>query len=158
MRMTVPEGVTTHIDRDTASATAVVHATPEEVFEFIRRPANHAVISGDKSVQGTTGGPERLALGDVFGMKMRIGLPYRVRSTVVELEENRRIAWCHGGKHRWRWALEQADEATTSVTETFDLSSSRFPSALRLIGYPQRHEANVAASVANLAAHLAKSQ
>lgn len=151
----LPEGVTTDLRDDSVSATAVVDATPEEVFDFIRRPANHSIISGDHSVQGATAGPELLSKGDKFGMKMKIGLPYRIRNTVVEYEENRRIAWCHPGRHRWRWELEPAGDGTTKVTETFDLSTSVFPPMLRIVGYPKRHEPNVAKSVANVRAHFA---
>jgi hypothetical protein len=38
----------------------------------------------------------------------------------------------------------------TNVTETFDMSTSRFPPGLRLLGYPGRHRDNVARSVANV--------
>lgn len=155
MESELPEGVTTELGDDTVSATTVVAASPEEVFEFLRRPANHPIIAGDHTVKGTTGGPERLAQGDRFGMKMKLGMPYRIRNTVVEFEENQRIAWCHPGKHRWRWELEATGEGTTKVTETFDLSTAVLPPALRLFGYPKRHEANVAQSVANVAAHFA---
>jgi hypothetical protein len=41
------------------------------------------------------------------------------------------------------------------VTETFDLSTARFPPALRIMGYPKAHQKNVAASVAHVAAHFA---
>jgi Polyketide cyclase / dehydrase and lipid transport len=151
----MPEGVTSHVDRDTASATVVVDAPAEKIFDFLRRPANHLIISGDHSVRGLTTGPEALANGDRFGMKMKLGLPYRIRSKVVEFEENRRIAWCHIGGHRWRWELEPTGDGQTKVTETFDMSTSRFPPALRLAGYPKGHEANVAASVANVRDHFA---
>jgi uncharacterized protein YndB with AHSA1/START domain len=151
----LPEQVRTQVSRDAVTATAVVAAPAEKVFEFLRRPANHPIISGDKSVRGVTRGPERLALGDRFGMRMKIGLPYRIGSKVVEFEENRRITWCHIGGHRWRWELEPRDDGTTAVTETFDMSTSRYPAILRMFGYPQRHEANVAKSLANVVAHLA---
>ncbi|MFB8281176.1 hypothetical protein [Nocardia colli] len=48
---------------------------------------------------------------------------YRILNTVVEFEADRRIAWCHPGRHRWRYELEQVDGGTR-VTETFDLSTS----------------------------------
>ncbi len=152
----VPDDVTTRRDRDTVSATAVVESTPEEIFEFLRRPANHAVISGDGSVRDTTGGDERLAAGSRFGMKMKIGVPYRVSSKVREFEENRTIAWSHFGGHRWRWVLEPTGAGATRVTETFDQSTAVFPPGLRLAGFPKRHEANVARSVANLRDHFAR--
>lgn len=149
-----PEGVTTELDENRVSATVVVDASPKEVFEFLRQPANHAVISGDGSVKGAVRGPERLGTGDRFAMRMKVGVPYRIRNTVVEFEEGRRIAWCHPGRHRWRWEVEPAAGGKAKVTETFDLSTAVFPPALRLLGFPRRHERNVATSVANLAAHF----
>ena len=153
----LPPDVSTSLSRDSVTATALVDAAPEAVFDFVRRPANHAIISGDKSVQGTVAGPEILHDGDRFGMSMRIGVPYRMTSRVVEFEDGRRIAWAHPGRHRWRWEVEPAEGGRTRVSETFDLSYAVFPPVLRLIGYPKRHEANVARSVANVAAHFKSS-
>jgi uncharacterized protein YndB with AHSA1/START domain len=146
----VNDAITTSVDGDTVSASAVVDAPPAEVFDYLRRPANHARISGDGSVRGTTSGPELLELGDRFGMNMKIGLPYRVRSKVVEFEDGRRIAWCHFGRHRWRWEVEPTDDGRTRVTETFDQSTSLAPFVLRAVGYPRRHEPNVERSVRNV--------
>lgn len=154
MTDTGPAVVTT-VERDTASATGIVNASAAAVFEYLRRPANHAEISGDGSVQGTTGSEQVLGPGSRFGMKMRIGVPYQVGSRVVEFEENRVIAWAHFSGHRWRWELEPVDAARTRVTETFDLSTAKLPLALRLIGLPKGHEKNVAKSVANVIAHFA---
>jgi hypothetical protein len=38
-------------------------------------------------------------------MHMRIRLPYRVTNRVVELEPDRRIAWCHFARAVWRYDL-----------------------------------------------------
>jgi uncharacterized protein YndB with AHSA1/START domain len=146
--------VTTELGKDFVSATGIVAASPAEVFDFLRHPANHATLSGDGSVRGTTTGDELLVLGSKFGMKMKVGVPYRVSSRVVEYEQDRKIAWCHFGGHRWRWQLEPAPSGT-KVTETFDMSTAKFPPALRLVGYPKRHEDNVTMSVDNLIAHFA---
>ena len=149
-----PEGVTTSIDDDTVSATAVVDAPPSEVFDFLRRPPNHALISGDESVRADISGPELLEQGSKFRMDMKMVVPYRVTSTVVEFDEDRVIAWCHFGGHRWRWELEQAGDAQTRVTETYDQTSAKAPFLLRLAGYPKRHLHNVAGSVANVVAQF----
>ncbi len=142
---------------NTVSASAVVDAPAEEVFAFISRPASHAEISGDQSVKGNRHGPEVLTgEGDKFGMRMKMfGLPYRITNTVVEFEPGRRIAWCHPGKHRWRWEVEPDEGGGTRVTETFDMSPSPIKPALRLMGYPQGHRDNVRRSVDNVAAHFA---
>lgn len=146
--------VTTHVDRDSVSASAVVNASPEEVFEYVRRPANHAAIAGTETVRGQLHGPDQLCLGDRFGMQMRIGLPYRISNKVVEFAPDRRIAWCHMMGHRWRWEVADAGDGKSTVTETFDLSTARIPPFLRAMGLPKGHEKNVAASVANVAAHF----
>jgi len=143
-------------DRDTVSATTVVDAPAAEIFDYLRRPANHAEISGDETVKGVTAGDERLELGSKFGMKMKIGVPYRIRSKVVELEEDRVIAWAHMGRHRWRWTLEPLTADTTRVTETYDQSTTPFAAGLRLAGYPGRHRDNVEQSVRNAAEHFAR--
>jgi uncharacterized protein YndB with AHSA1/START domain len=148
------DGVTTTLDRDSVRATAVVDAPPEAVFDYVRRPANHAEISGDHSVRGVSTGPEVLGAGDSFGIKMHIGAPYRVRNKVVEFEPDRKIAWCNFGRQRWRWEVEPAGEGRTLVTETFDLSTALFPPALRLMGLPRGHQKNVASSVRNVVGHF----
>lgn len=140
----------------TASATTHVDAPAEEVFDFIRRPASHAVISGDGTVKGDRHGPEVLTgEGQKFGMSMKMyGLPYRITNTVVEYEEGRKIAWCHPGKHRWRWEVEPVAGGGCTVTETFDMSTSPLKPALRLMGFPAKHQENVEKSVVNVAKHF----
>jgi uncharacterized protein YndB with AHSA1/START domain len=140
---------------NTVSASAIVDAPPAAVFEFIRRPENHAEISGDGSVQRPGSGPDALSMGDKFGMSMKMGMPYRISSKVVEFEENAAIAWCHLGKHRWRWELEAVEGDKTKVTETYDQSTSPLKPVLRFAGYPARHAENVKKSVENVAAHFA---
>jgi len=144
-------------DDHTASASAHVDAPAEEVFAFLCRPANHAEISGDQTVKGDRHGPEVLSgEGDTFGMSMKMyGLPYRITNTVVEYEQGRRIAWCHPGKHRWRWEVAPDPAGGCTVTETFDMSTSPLKPVLKLLGYPARHQANLDQSVANVAKHFA---
>jgi hypothetical protein len=151
--MTDDHDVTTTLADDHVSATGFVPASADTIFDFLRHPSNHAALSGDGSVRGVTAGDEALQLGSKFGMKMKVGIPYRVSSKVVEFEQDRTIAWCHFGGHRWRWELEPI-EGGTRVTETFDMSTAKFPPALRVAGYPKRHEDNVADSVRNLIAHF----
>jgi hypothetical protein len=156
MANSLPEGVATSIDGDTVSASAVVDATAAEVFDFLRRPQNHALISGDESVRGDVSGPELLGPRSTFRMRMKAVVPYRITSKVVEFDEDRVIAWSHLGGHRWRWELEPVGESQTRVTETFDGSTAKLPFALRAAGYPKRHLPNVANSVANVVARFAE--
>ena len=114
----------------------------------------HAVIDGSGSVQGSrVDGPERLSLGEKFGMNMRIGLPYRIRNTVVEFDEGKRIAWRHFGHHVWRYELEPVDGGT-KVTETFDYSNARSPRFIELMGYPRKHPEGMAKTLERLEAQV----
>lgn len=150
-----PDGVTTDLTDTTASATAVVAAPPEVVFDFVRSPANHADISGDQSVRDRVNGPEMLEAESSFRMKMRRGpIAYRMTNKVVEYDRNRVITWAHLGGHRWRWEFEPDPSGGTRVTETYDQSTSRIPAIVKAMGYPRGHVANVAKSVANVVAHF----
>ena len=121
------------------SVSRTIEAPPSVIFDILADPSRHAEIDGSSTVQRSTSESRRLALGDRFGMKMKLGpLPYGISSTVVEFEEDRLIAWAHLGKHRWRYELEPVDGGTL-VTETFDWSTSLAPWAIEAAGYPRRH-------------------
>lgn len=110
-----------------------IEAPAPAIFDVLADPAQHALIDGSGTVQGTLAAPPRLALGATFGMSMRIGMPYRIENTVVEFEEGRVIAWRHFNGHRWRYELEPVGADATVVTETFDGSTARMPASLLLI-------------------------
>jgi Polyketide cyclase / dehydrase and lipid transport len=131
------------------SASAVVAATPEQVFALLADPHRHHELDGSGSVRGAVSGPRRLALGDRFGMRMRIGLPYQTLNRVVELEPDRRIAWCHFARAIWRYELEPVDGGTL-VTETFDYAGARGARGLELVGFPARNARAIDATLRRL--------
>jgi uncharacterized protein YndB with AHSA1/START domain len=120
------------------SVTRVIAAPPEVIFDILADPSRHAEIDGSGTVVKARGEVPRLALGSRFGMDMKMGVPYRMVSTVVDFEEGRRIAWRHVGGHTWRYDLEPTD-AGTAVTETFDWSTSKAPWFIELARFPKRH-------------------
>jgi uncharacterized protein YndB with AHSA1/START domain len=133
------------------SVSRVIPAPPEALFAVVADANRHADFDGSGSVKGVTGDPEPLVLGSKFGMKMRIGVPYRIQNQVVEYEKDRLIAWQHLGKHRWRYTFEPVDGGT-EVTETFDWSTSRSPRFIELMGYPKKHPDNMAKTLERLEA------
>jgi uncharacterized protein YndB with AHSA1/START domain len=124
------------IEGRTVTASTVVAAPPEEVFRLLANPHRHHEFDGSGSVRGAVSGPERLGLGDRFGMDMRITLPYRITNRVVEFEPDRRIAWCHFAKAIWRYELEPVPGGTR-ITETFDYAGSPVRRGIELLGFPK---------------------
>ena len=106
---------------DVVSVERIIPALAERIFPLLADPARHREIDGSGTVRDVKPGSapsEPLKLGSKFGMKMKMGLPYSMESTVIEFEENRRIAWQTrppgifanlGGGRIWRYELEPAD-------------------------------------------------
>jgi len=132
------------------SASVIVSASPAEVFDLLRRPERHGEFDGSGTVKSVVNGPEVLEEGSTFTMSMHMGLSYRIRNRVVEFEADRRIAWRHFGKHRWRYELEEV-EVGCRVTETFDYSAG--PSWFyRRANIPTRNLASIEATLERLVA------
>lgn len=102
------------------SARIVVHATPSTIFAILSNPKRHKDIDGSATVTANVSGPDVLVLGSKFGMKMRLGITYWIRNTVVEFKKDELIAWRHLGRWRWRYELVDLGNGSTQVTETFD--------------------------------------
>ena len=128
----------------------LMSAPASVIFDVLADPSQHAAIDGSGTVQGHIGQQSRLSLGSTFAMKMRFGIPYRIKSRVLEFEENRLIAWAHLGGHIWRYELEEVGEQTL-VTETFDWSTARLPLLIEVVGYPRRHNKNMERTLLRLA-------
>ena len=134
------------------SDTVEVEAPPSVVFDILADPHQHPRIDGSGSLRGAVTGPDRLTKGARFGTDMRMfGLPYTIRNTVVELEEDRRIAWRHFGGHRWRYVLEPTARGTR-VTESFDYSRYGLVPrlAIELTGFPERNRRGIAGTLVEL--------
>ena len=84
------------------SASRLIAADAQTLFDIVADPTLHHVIDGSGSVKGARGDSRKLALGDKFSTSMRIGVPYLITNKVVEYTEGRRIAWAHIGGWRCR--------------------------------------------------------
>ena len=124
------------------SRSVVVDAPADQVFALLSDPRRHADFDGSGSVKANIKGPTCLALGDRFGMRMRLGIPYTITNEVVEFEQDRLIGWRHVGHHVWRYELE-SEGTGTKVTETFDWSTSRSPAAMEKLKYPQKNAVSI---------------
>lgn len=136
------------------SARIEINAPAEKIFALLASPARHKDFDGSHTVKGQFTGEEKLFLGAKFGMKMHLGIKYRVTNTVVEFEENRRIAWRHLGRWVWRYELSQIAPGHTLVTETFDGRPSPFQWWLRArkaYGFTQIAVAKTLVRLKNLA-------
>jgi|SRR3954452_2765105 uncharacterized protein YndB with AHSA1/START domain len=150
---------------DVESVERTIPAPPEAIFALLSDPSRHHDVDGSGSVKEAKNAPERVELGDKFGMAMKLGLPYSTHNVVVEFEENRRIAWRHsaeglfgsivGPGATWRYQLEPLDGGTR-VQETWDFSAVRgFKTVLRLDRSRSNTRAGMEKSLENIEKILA---
>jgi uncharacterized protein YndB with AHSA1/START domain len=118
------------MDGYVVSTERVIPAPADKIFDLIADPSRHPDIDGSGTVKQAKGAGQRVGLGDTFGMSMHMGISYTMANTVIEFEENRRIAWqtrvagflgSFVGGRIWRYELEPVDGGTR-VTESWDIS------------------------------------
>jgi hypothetical protein len=135
------------------SHSILVNADPTTVFDVLADPSQHQLFDGSESVKGRLGGPPRLYLGATFSMRMRWGAPYVIKNTVVEYDEDRRIAWRHFARHIWRYELvPQPGSGTpcTEVVETFDWGPCPIGFLYPRTGIVQRNDDAIRATLQRL--------
>ena len=125
---------------DVETVERIIPAPADKIFDLIADPRQHPEIDGSGSVRKAQDAPERLSLGAKFGMAMKLGIPYSMESTVIEFEDNRRIAWQSrppgsigsrfGGGRIWRYELEPV-EGGTRVRESWDISEEKIKAFVR---------------------------
>ena len=145
---------------DVVTVERVIACQPSAVFELLADASKHPLIDGSGSVkEARTGTPQRLSLGTTFGMSMRKGLPYSMVSTVIEFEENRRIAWQTKvpglaghfiGGRIWRYVLEPA-AGGTRVQESWDISRDRQRLLFKVGPMAEQTRADMAATLDRIA-------
>lgn len=102
------------------SAQIIIQAQPSVIFSILANPQRHKDIDGSSTITANISGPSELVLGSKFGMKMHLGIDYRILNTVVEYKKDHLIAWRHLGRWRWRYELLDLGNGSTQVIETFD--------------------------------------
>ena len=115
---------------DVVTVERLIPAPAEAIFALISDPRRHHEFDGSGTVRRARNVPEHLELGATFGMNMVLGVPYAMRSTVVEYEPDRRLAWQTrapvklvdplAGGRIWRYELEPV-EGGTLVKESWDI-------------------------------------
>ncbi len=139
------------------SRSAVVDVPAEAIFALLVDPHRHHELDGSGTVGKGISGPAHLRQGDTFTVSMKqFGVPYRIKSTVTRLTENREIEWRHPAGHTWHWELEPLPNGQTRVTETWDFSKSKAATIYRLIGVPKRNTAGIESTLRGLPTAIPK--
>ncbi len=148
------------MEGDKVSVDRVINAPAASIFAIVADASRHPDIDGSGSVvKAKDGVSGTLALGSVFGMSMKAGVPYTMSNTVIEFEQDRRIAWqtrVSGrlgrflGGRIWRYQLEPA-EGGTKVTETWDISQDKQGFFLRLTKLDRQTAAGMSKTLDKLA-------
>ena len=120
--------------KDLETVERFIPAPAGKIFDLLADPARHSEIDGSGTVRESQTGSERLQLGSKFGMSMKLGIGYQMESTIIEFEEDRRIAWqtrppnkiaaLFAGGRIWRYELEPSEGGTT-VRESWDISQEQ---------------------------------
>jgi hypothetical protein len=112
----------------------VIAAPASALFAIVSDANRHPDIDGSGTVvKAKSGTPQQLILGSKFGMSMKQGVPYSMVNTVVEFEQDRRIAWqtvlsgplgrLVGGRI-WRYEFEETN-GSTKVSESWDITHDK---------------------------------
>ena len=142
---------------DVVTVERMIPAPADAIFELIAHPDRHQEIDGSGTVRDAKGKGkgEKVSLGSKFGMSMKMGIGYSMESTVIEYEEDRRLAWQSRGAgllgkvvggRIWRYELEPVDGGTL-VKESWDISEESPITKLGVKGLASKTEANMAATL-----------
>jgi len=122
---------------ETMTATCVVDAPAETVFDVLADPTTHQAIDGTGWVRESLADKRLTAVGQVFRMAMYHdnygGMHYEVANRVEVFQPPHAIAWLPGqgaddanldvGGWIWRYDLEPVGDDRTEVTLTYDWSA-----------------------------------
>jgi uncharacterized protein YndB with AHSA1/START domain len=157
------------VEGNSVSVERVINAPAGDIFALLADAGKHASIDGSGTVDHTSAASIPLALGSTFSMRMHgrpetLFLPYTMHNTVIEFEQDRRIAWqptafggLFGGRI-WRYELTPAQHGGTLVRETWDVSRDRQQLLLKLSGMPRQAEQGMRATLERIAELLEKSR
>jgi uncharacterized protein YndB with AHSA1/START domain len=131
------------MDGYVVSVDRIIAAPASALFAVVADANRHPDIDGSGAVvKAKEGTPQTLRLGSTFGMSMKMGVPYSMKNTIIEFEQDRRIAWqtvfagplgrLVGGRI-WRYEFEPVDGGT-KVTESWDISKDKQRAVLKRVG------------------------
>jgi hypothetical protein len=149
------------MDGHTVSVERVIAAPASALFPIVADANRHPDFDGSgavvKAKPGTAGA---LGFGSTFGMSMKMGIPYSMSNTVIEFEQDRRIAWKtvlsgflgrYIGGRIWRYEFETVDGGTL-VRETWDISQDKQATFLKRGKLPSATADGMTKSLERLAA------
>ncbi|CAN5198814.1 SRPBCC family protein [soil metagenome] len=149
------------MDGDVVTVERMIQAPPERIFAMLADATQHRAFDGSGTVRSAgDGSGQPLSEGSVFTMSMRKGLPYSMVNTVIEYEQDRRIAWQTTGagllKHViggriWRYQLEPVDGGTR-VRESWDLSRDKQRLLISRSSLPAATKKNIARTLERIEA------
>jgi uncharacterized protein YndB with AHSA1/START domain len=115
---------------DVVTVERMIPTSADRIFALLADPRRHHEFDGSGTVREARHVPDHLQLGATFGMNMVLGVPYAMRSTVVEYEQDRLLAWQtrapvrfvdpFAGGRIWRYELEPVAGGTL-VKESWDI-------------------------------------
>ncbi|MDP9165631.1 MAG: SRPBCC family protein [Actinomycetota bacterium] len=154
--MTVTTVSTVNAGPQRVARRVLVKAPAAAIFAIVGDPHRHPELDGSGTVRDVdVTGPHHLAVGDKFTVGMKqYGVPYKIVSTVTEVQDGKVVEWQHPLGHRWRWELVEAspaDSTVTEVTEIFDYSTAKLPIIITAFGYDKKNGDGITSTLQKLA-------
>lgn len=147
------------------TASRIVDASSDAIFDVLSNPEKHAQIDGSGMVQSDEKTDRITAVGQVFTMNMfwdKLGGDYRTDNHVVGFDENKLLAWktADSGQKpagwEWVWELEPQGPDSTNVSVTYDWSSVTDKDVLKKISFPVVEQESLEESLGNLASAVSQ--
>lgn len=151
------------MSENSISASRLIDAPADAIFDVLSLPSRHPQIDGSGTV--VSGDDQRIQqVGQVFVMNMNgehMGGDYVMENTVSGFDENKLLAWRpkpQGAElegWEWIWELEPQGPGATLVTETYSWEHAT-PEAKKAVSFPLFEEGALEGSLERLAAAVSE--
>lgn len=151
------------MSENSMSASRVIDAPADAIFDVLSLPSRHRQIDGSGTV--VSGDDQRITrVGQVFVMNQNgehMGGDYVMENTVTGYDQNKLLAWRPKPQGEelegweWIWALEPQGPDSTLVTETYSWEHAT-PEARKAVSFPLFEQGALEHSLERLAAAVSE--
>lgn len=153
------------MSENSITASRVIDASADAIFQVLSNPERHAQIDGSGMVRSDEKTDRITAVGQKFTMNQhweKMGGDYQTDNHVVGYDPNKLLAWktAEAGTEppgwQWVWELSPQGPNSTEVSVTYDWSGVTDKEVLKKVSFPVVSEEELEASLGNLASAVSE--